>query len=337
MTIVWDDDKSPADLEKALNDQRFGDAEELCKAFLENLEDTKRLVPLKTANKLLAVLRSFAWFDWFYRAAIKMEEYGQSAPKVQRQLAQARIEQGHLTDAIVGLKNLRAELKNKIVEGEEELEFELGEAIGLLGRSYKQLYIDSKPLQGEPRLHDLKQALEHYGHAYKEKIGDYMWHGVNYIALLTHAERIKLGKNTAYSIEAQSCADDIQVDIDNLDKKHLNPWILANRIEAYLAQGKTQEAIAATEDYLNADGLDAFMVQGTRRQLVQLWMLNEEQEPGVSILPMMTARLAELGGGGEVIDLAPSKIKQYEAVFGNTQYQPLQWLLKQVVMDITEN
>ena len=334
MAIIWNDTESPAILEKALNERRFIDAEELIKAFLTNLEEIPRPVPMKTATKVLGILRSFAWFDWLYQVAGKIEACGQDDPEVQRQLAQARIEQGDVTNAIEGLFSLRENLEEKLsIEGitvleKEQLEYELGEAFGLLGRSYKQLYVDAQPRSGVPRKYDLDQALTYYGQAFNRRLGDYLWHGVNYIALLTHAERIKRGKDMAYSDEARRYAEEILNAIDTKKRRGpLQPWDLANRVEALLAQGSIREAIPAMEEYLNSEDLNAFNVQSTRRQLEQLWMLNEDQSPGRQILPMMIARFTQLGGGQVKVNLAPGKFTKYETIWGDTQYQPLEWLL----------
>jgi hypothetical protein len=333
---TWDDEVSPGELEKALAEGRFEDANEWIKALLSDLKSMPRRVPATTATVVLSSLRGHAWFRELYAVATELERGGQKDREVQRQLAQARIEQGATTAAIDRLLDLRDALERELAGREgsstldaEPLKFELGEVLGLLGRAYKQLYVDARPTAAEPRQHDFDCAREFYRRAFTERLGDYLWHGVNYIALLTHAERIRQGDPVAYSHEAIKHAEMIASAIEVKERSSLlQPWDLANRVECMLAIGDNRRAIEAAKTYLDVPGINAFNAQSTRRQLIQLWMLNEHDLPGRLILPMITARLAQLGGSARETDLPPAESSRYEKVYGDTGYQPLQWLRK---------
>ena len=335
--MEWKDDESPKKLEEALKNGSVEESESLVSSLLDGLEKQPRRVDEKMAKDVLATLRKFARFDHLFKVAEKFQGGGQNHPKVRCQLAQARIEMGEITGAIEDLLTLKQELEEEKAEADQEpteieaIENNLGETMGLIGRAYKQLYVNAQPRASEPRREDLKRSLKHYSEAYTERWGDYLWHGINYVALLTHAERVEKDAFNLYSKEAEKHAESILRAVANKERNGpLWPWDVANRTEAFLALGKNPEAVDACKAYLNTEGLDAFQVQSTRRQFAEIWLLNEKEYPGSHILPMMTARFAELGGGMAQVDLTEVETRNLEKVFGDTGYQSLDWLLQAV-------
>ena len=328
--VIWADDTAPDYLAGALEAGNHALAGALLDALEVELRSTGRRIQAGPAKKVLAALRKHTWFEKLRSFAELFEEFAQDDHVVIRQLAQARIELGDITQAVEILLKSKESISNHLDAADDpgerdHLEHELGEAMGLLGRAYKQYYIDARPTTTEPRSSDLKKAMEYYRDAYEKRLGDYKWHGMNYVALLTKRERVETGKRNKISAKAEKHARRILLAIDNLEEP-LNAWDLANRIEANLAIGETVQARDATMAYLDCAGLDAFSVQSTRRQLIELWMLTEEEPPGSVILPLLTARLAELGGGGEVVELNPAALPAYEKVWGITRYKSLEWL-----------
>jgi hypothetical protein len=281
---------------------------------------------------VLAALRSAAWFEQLYAVANLIRAGRQDDPEVERHLLQATIESGNATAAIGRLRPLSTRIEQMLEnddldEGERDrLRSELGEIIGLLGRSYKQLYIDAKPTKEEPRTHDLDEAVAAYGRAFLHKFGDYQWHGINFVALRTHAERVATGDMSAVpeKANARRILDEI---LRRESVGALRSWDLATRAEALLAQGENRAAIAAIAAYLDAQDLTAFDIQSTHRQFVQLWDLEDSKPPGKQILPMLRARLAHLGGAPEAFDLTTDDSSTLEGIWGDTHYQPLRWLM----------
>lgn len=333
----WKDDESPLKLEEALKNGKVEESEGLVSSLLSGLEKMPRRVDGKIAKDVLATLRKFARFDALFKVAEKFKSGGQGDPKVRCQLAQARIEAGEITAAIEDLFALKQELEEEKAKADhdsleiEKIEYNLGEAIGLIGRAYKQLYVNAGPRAIEPRREDLDRSLQHYNMAYRERLGDYLWHGINYVALLTHAERVEKNASNIYSKEAEKHAESILRALEDKERnKSLAPWDAAIRAEAFLAIGKNPEAVDACKAYLNTKDLDAFQVQSTRCQFIELWQLNEKVYPGSHILPMMTARFAELGGGISKVDLTAVKAQDLETVWGDTGYKSVEWLLQAV-------
>ncbi|MGD8303988.1 MAG: serine protease [Desulfobacterales bacterium] len=333
----WKDDESPKKLNRALQNGKVAESERLVSALLTSLENQPRRVDEKMAKDVLGTLRKFARFDQLFSVAEKFRAGGQNNPKVRCQLAQACIEMGQITGALEELIKLQQELEAERGQGEDdpikisEIEDNLGETLGLIGRAYKQLYVNAQPRAIERRVEDLDRSLQHYGRAYRERLGDYLWHGINYVALMTHAKRVERDATNVYSKEAEKHAEAILRAISEKERNGpLWPWDTANRTEALLALGRNPEAVDACKAYLNTRSLDAFQVQSTRRQFRELWLLNENEYPGSHILPMMTSRFAELGGGTTEVDLTAVKAQDLEKVWGDTGYQSLEWLLQAV-------
>lgn len=135
---------------KALEDRDFDSAERAIRAMLKHSKETGDVPPDDVARKVLARLRKHAWFDLLYEVGGAFQKAGNDGPVVRLQLAQARIEQGETTRAIAELCSLRRELEavaSKATGIERgEVEFHLSETLGLLGRAYKQMYIDAHPI-----------------------------------------------------------------------------------------------------------------------------------------------------------------------------------------------
>ena len=300
--VNWDDTTSPEALKHALEEGRVDEAQGLIGALLEDLEKSKRCVPQAVARDVLRALRAGVRFEALERIAAALENGGQDEPEVRRQLAQARIERpGGATQAIAGLLSLEQDIEERLAAGgldsasQATLVTERGEVVGLLGRAYKQLYVDAGPNLAEPRTHDWERSLAYYTQAYEAKWGDYLWHGINVVALTTHAERVRRGKPGAYPARKQAEAILVLL-MEAEEQGPLPTWYLANRAEALVACGRYPEAIQAIQAYLDAPGLEAFNIYSSRRQLEQLYGLDQDTPPGATILPMMTARMAELGG-----------------------------------------
>ena len=329
---TWSDTESPKRLKDALERKDHGEAGELLDLLCCDLDKTGRLVDSKTAKEVLTLLRKYAWFDKLNQVAEKFKEHAQDDPQVLLELAQARIELNQITPAVEGLLDLKEQLVERLAdsalgpnaEEKKRLEDELGKTMGLLGRSYKQYYINAKPSRKVPREHDLKKALQYYRYAYDKGIGDFRWHGINCVALLNHRERVAKKRPNVISREAKGIAQEILEAINKKPSEQYRLWDFANRIEANLAIGNTTGAIEATEEYL--DKADAFNVQSTRRQLMEIWMLDENHPPGTEILPMMNARFAELGGTLEAVELNLTQAENYEKVWDKTNYKSLKWL-----------
>lgn len=317
---TWDDQTSPAALESALEIRAAARAEMLIELLLNDLRSTGRRLPDDVTKKVLDALRSYTEFEALEMVCGALLDTGQSEPPIRRQLAQAYIEAGRMTDAIAVLKQLDEEYGRDAKGGDPAW----SETVGLLGRAYKQLYLDAAPNRTEPRDEDVTRACDHYEEAYRSDPERHHWHGINLVGLTAHRERVRVGDPLVVPAPARKMAQELLDVLSKIPDDAHEPWHHATRAEAFIARGDTRAAIRETKEYLDSNRLDAFMIRGTLRQFEQLWGLTEERPPGDTLLPMMKARFAELGGA---VNLDPGdESKRLERVFGDTRYQPVRWL-----------
>jgi hypothetical protein len=301
----------------------------LCDDLVAEIRSSGDVPDPASAKEVLAALRRKRHFDLMERVADEFLQNGLDAPVVRRQYAQALIDQGHSTAAIEILRGLASERTD---EGERR------EALGLLGRAYKRLYVDGAPSAGAVRKQKLSTALDWYRRGYDEDPGTGTWHGINLVALLERAGRD--GVEVPVKLDARRIAADIH---DAIARKGGNggpavipAWDLATAAEACLALGRGDEAFLWLTRYVQASGVDAFELASTRRQLVEVWQLDRDGSPGRELLPVLDAALLRAEGGA--IDLEGREVdpdreraigveRGFEQALGKDLFRSFEWYL----------
>lgn len=328
---VWNDVDSPSELNEALEAGQLPIVKSIVQALCTDLENSARVLPEPVASDVLRVLRKHALFQELRAVAEAIRKNDPTSLRAGHQHAQALIEGGHCTKAISRLDELRAAAEQQLQSDEiatrGDAQRQLPEILGALGRAYKQLYVDARPNRVEPRKHDWARAVEFYSKVYQERPTNY-WHGGNWIALLSHAEKVRTDNSLARSREAESAATDLL----RLHRDDPSMYAAATRMEAHLARGETNEAIEECKKFLAHGDVDRFAIQSTIRQLRELWCLTAGRPPGSHLLPVLQARLAQEPGGR--LELQPTKVladitshkAELERVWGAVGYQPIGWL-----------
>ena len=226
--------------------------------------------PDDTAAADLEMLRNERQFRLMRDYAEAVIESGTSDFTVRRQYGQVLIELKEV-DAAVGV--LRA-----LVAATPKGHKENYEARGLLGRAYKQRYIDAGA-DAEPEW--LTTAIEEYWKAFDEN-RSLVWHGINAASLLLRAadddvtvpptdfpEQIAehvLGVVREREVKAKD------------DGKLLDVWDYATRVEAYVDLGRFDRALASLDDYLTHPAMRPFEVSSTYRQFDEVLQLHDIPE-----------------------------------------------------------
>jgi hypothetical protein len=324
--------ESVENIDTLLSNYQFGEAETLIYSLIDQIKDSFDHIPVSFTIKIASVLRKYAQFPLLHIFTSTIIDKEMDNFEIIRQYAQSKIELGKITDAISILSKNR-----KRIEYEQSLQQnstgtllndELSETVGLLGRAYKQLYINAQPNSEEERLYDLGKAIENYKFIYEKGIGDYLWHGVNYLALLTVDKRIREKSRTCISQQAEKVANDIFEKIEyRINQNVLTAWDYANLIELSLAKGKNKDAIMHTRSYIHFQNTSVFNIHSTIRQLKEIWFLDESSSPGSEILSLLTTKLAQTGGIKMSITSIPKAIQNLEKVWRTTQYQPISWMI----------
>lgn len=276
-------------------------------------------------RKVLATLRRKCYFELMEKVADALREAGFDDHQVRRQYAQALIDQGKASAAVYVLEPLADHPE----EG--------AEARGLLGRVYKQLYVNAAGGGGQAGLRsrrNLQRAVSAYQEVYRSGPADHLWHGINTVALVLRAERDGLELEGAP--DARAIAREVLELIDarkaalEAEGKKLDAWSLATALEASVALGDSEQALVWLSRYVKNKDADAFELASTERQLREIWGLTVDEEPGDELLPLLqSAALKRRFGRVEVAGTqVASTIQQtfrLERTFGSEKFVPLAW------------
>jgi hypothetical protein len=261
--------------------------------------DQGAVVEADAARAILQSLRRKRFFDVMEGVAAALRLAGQDEPQIRRQHAQALIDQGKLGPAIDLLEALVA----RTVQDPREN----AEARGLLGRVWKQLYVDAANAglgtlgagaRRAARRH-LARAVEEYRAGYAADPAAHRWHGINTVALVCRARRD--GVELAAAPDPAALARRILEAIGDA-RDQAETWDLATAAEACIALDRPDEALLWIGEYAQRPNADAFELASTLRQLTEVWQLTVATPPGSLLLPLLQSNLLDRKGGR--LDLA---------------------------------
>lgn len=222
----------------------------------------------------------------------------------QRQHAQALIENGELSNALLVLRGLAASTAGTDLE-------EHAEARGLIGRVHKQLYIDNPTAAHSVRIRWLQTAAEAYHDAYRES-GDLVWHGVNTVAVLYRASIDGVALSGMPSL--RELAEEVLATVEGRlalaeSASAIDPWDLATAMESSVALDRMGRALGYAYRYAEHSVVTAFQLNSTLRQLEEVWDLDREvggdkQE----LVDRLRNRLLEMPGG--VLEISPAEVEE---------------------------
>ena len=323
--MSWEDSDALASrLKRSLDAFNWKEAEGICDEIINRVKTDSELFPEPSAKRLLNSLRRKRKFELVTRLAEALLQSGLNTPLIRRQYAQALIDQGILAAA-------EALLRANLFHSDIDL-IELKEARGLLGRIYKQLYVNNWKLPHGRS--NLERAIKEYFETYSLDPSNNLWHGINVVACLLRAQRDKLPIRE--SPDPLALARDILATLEEQETKNdgLPVWDLATRMEAYVAIGRFEEAIETALKYIAQNDVDAFELRSTLRQLTEVWQLNEKEPPGKHLLPILRAGHLMKEGATAQGDLnavvaeavaTAEAVNDCRAIAGEEKATPLQW------------
>jgi hypothetical protein len=283
------------------------------------------------AARMLRDLRRKRRFRRLERLAEAWMLAGIASPEVRRQYAQASIDLGRFAGAEAVLRGM---IGDASVPAAEQ-----AEAHGLIGRLYKQLYVNPgrRLTPGQPQF--LRRSLEAYWRAYREDRNERLWHGINVVALLTRARVDGIELTEAYP-EPRELAAEILSAITARERARTGPgaaFAVGTKLEALIALERWTEASAVAADFVRRDDADAFELGSLERQLRELWRLDDPTKAeGSNLLPLVRASLLRREGGAVRLSAeampeerrattASTSDRELEAVLGAERFQTLTW------------
>lgn len=260
------------------------DAESIAHEYLDSNRGSRADNDFTVA--MLKLFKNFKCFSALASVAEHSLRAGATAPIIYTLYAQGLIDQG-LIDAGIDLLTAR---KDGATTDRERSEF-----IGLLGRAYKQRFVNTIA-QGGNADDDLRRAIGYYREVYAL---DPAWHGANLVALVNRAERDGISTDVA---EASSdLATRVVADI-GAKKKNLSFWEIASIAEASLALREWEVVVARYREFIRHPDTSAFGLGSAIRQLREIWKAIPGGEDPVSMI-LTQVEVKSLGypdGGGEV-------------------------------------
>lgn len=308
-----------------------GDREEvsaLVDELIGHLAAAAEVYPEEEAARILGILRRKRSFAEITRAADAFMAAGQKAPVIRRQYGQALIEESEFAQAIDLLEGVVAETEPGSTENRE--------ARGLIGRAYKQRYVDAESAGHSGSAEDIANSINAYWMVYGEDPDDPIrfWHGINAVAVIERAR----ADGVAIPHESpnpEEVAESIRGAIELMRlERSASMWDLATAIEACVALGRPDEALDWALTYTQHPNADAFEFASTLRQLQQVWRLTPEEDPGKRLLPVIQAALLQQEDGilevtsntdlDSLADLTGDG--NFEAVLGEEMFKNVRWL-----------
>lgn len=293
-------------------------------AALETLRGTPDAPQLADAKALVEQLRNQRDYALMGDLAEAVSRLDPQDARNRRLYAQWLIEAGKVTAAIDMLQGQARRLPRTHPEA--------AEASGLLGRAWKQIFLDSADKRSPTARRALRNAMGCYRAGYEAAPQLNTWHGVNLVALLTRARR--LGLRTAPGLDPQSIAARLVADLQARPTNQHDDWFLPTLAEASLGLGDW----AATEEHVRrcilAEQVRAFHVASTLRQFTEVWDLEQQDARGRALVDMLRARLLSLEDSE--LRLTPAEVErlrsqptpdtaQLEVVLGSTGTQTYRW------------
>ena len=306
--------KTEKKIKKALNEFNWLVVDQLCEELITRIRKEAGPMPEPSAKEIMGCLRRKRRFNSMISLGDDLFQSGLRSPQIRRQYSQALIDQGILSAAEMILQSSIQDPR-----GDDK---EKREARGLMGRIYKQLYVNKNDPRSPSNRANLERSIKEYLYCYRLAPEQSLWHGINVVALAARARRDKLLSVGLPEVEslANQILDTLKKRERKLQKKNpkatLDTWDLATRMEAYWAINCYDEAMKAAFHYVQSRDADEFELASTIRQLTEVWQLNDKEEPGSYLLAVCKA--AHLQKHGTIVDNRPERVKQESAAARDT-------------------
>lgn len=293
----------------------------LCEELIAYLGATDDGYPEPEARDILAALRRKRYFELMTRVADALVEAGADHPVVRRQYAQALLDQHHLVAALSVL--------GQLVTDTDGAPDEQVEARGLLGRAYKQMFVQTDP-RAVRRGRYLDRAIRAYHDVYQQH-PNLIWHGINSVALLARAGRAGVPLDGFPDPQATATQLAAEIAARVADRSQPGYWDLATAMEASIALGRSDDAMRWLGRYVQDRDADAFEFASTLRQLVEIWELDDDHP----LVTLLKAELLRREEGGQV-EIAPAELDDeslqrlehrdgFEALLGDERFESINW------------
>lgn len=295
---------------------------ELAEGYVRWLRGSPNPVPSPQAKQVLTLLREHRRYNELLRVSDALLGHGVEDAAVKRQFAQALVDRDSPAAALLIFRSL--------VDDPSVGERERAEAMGGLGRCYKQMYVLNTA--GARRSRYLQLAVAAYRGAY-EQDRDRVWHGVNVVALLARADREGIGLDDVPDAGAAVTGLATELLDTIAEMPEPDAWQMATACEASLALGRDADVLDWAVRFANDGDADPFKIAAVLRQLQEVWQLDTSGPPGSALVPLLRSALLQRDGGGVLVpphdvrreSADPTATASLERVLGTVRFRSLTW------------
>jgi len=229
--------------------------------------------------------------------------------RIRRQYAQSLVDTGNYSAALCILNSLVAETRDST---DKIAIKEFRESSGLIGRVYKQLYVNANNPANPQNIEFLKRSVKAYNDIYSGNTREFLWHGINVLALLSRAKAdgIMLDGYGDPKELAEKILSEVETKYADTEQQ-ADAWDFAIAAETCIALNRPKDAVQWLSGYFRDPYVDAFELASTLRQMEEVWKLDMASETGKLILPLLRAQLLQREGGNVMID--PIELNQQKA------------------------
>jgi hypothetical protein len=262
------------------------------------------------AAALLLSLRDLREFDRLCALADLVCRLRKDNAKARRLYAQGLIETGRLAAAA----DMLEAAKQRYGEGHAEYaEFE-----GLLGRAYKQLFMDTVDPQDTWASCFIKRSFAEYSAAYARDPARNFWHGIN-LGALAHVANLR-----GVALDGQSAnayTSELLAALQTVAPEGRDQWWNATKAEAHAARGEWETSEETLRAYIDDPRTTPFMLAATLRQLRDLWAIQREPR-GARLLQMLEAMLMTRPTPGAVLKMGAPHLVEMRTLEPEDDAQP---------------
>lgn len=320
-------DEHKGRLKGALDAYDRAEAGRLCEELVVHLRGRVDPYPTREAKDVLGLLRKKRRFDHMARVADAFLRAGVDDPQVRRQYAQSLLDMGNVSAAL--------DVLQRILDAPGLNAKERAEVQGLVGRGYKQIYMDAADTRPTQNQAALRKAVEAYFGVYQSDETQ-LWHGVNAVSLLlrAHRDRIQVPGAPDPAAVARRIADEVE-ELHRDGKASM--WDLATGAEAWVALKEFRTAGEWLDEYIGSPQADAFELGSTYRQFSEVMELEKDEKDEGYLLDLLRGALIMSQGGALTTSAdemarraasASEAVRGLEKVLGDTRYVAHEWLLR---------
>lgn len=271
---------------------------------------------------ILRGLRSGRHFEALKLLSETLNGYGHPDPAVRLMLAQGLIDTGAPSTAIDILQRTRIaadDRANRI------------ERTGLTGRAFKDIFQGLRSTHGKRAADILGLAIAQYAAAFNESGQANFWTGENLLALMHRAAILDIPVDIGLT-QSDLCKS-ICDEIEKTPASDRGYWHWASLAVTHVATRDWAQAADALKLALESDGVDAFSLAGTIRQLRDWWDIDDSGPEAAGLVAALQAKLLQLPGAH--LEMNSDQIRaasavpdeSFEKIFGSNGPTPRGWLL----------